>query len=93
MRVFAYLCFACAVAAKAPVGDFDGESVRFLASKSPRSAASSLAGGEVGEYERETQSPMVWLNLRKSNLGVKSLWPSIGHVNAAARDLGEPYAA
>ena len=77
MRVFAYLCFACTVAAKAPVGDFDGEPGRFLASVTRHNVASSLAGGEVGEYERETQSPMVWLNLRKSNLGVKALWPSI----------------
>ena len=83
MRLFASLYFAFAVAAKSPVGDFDGDSGRFLASLSRHGVATSSASGGVGEYERETQSPMVWLNLRKSKLDVKS--SSIAHADAAAQ--------
>ena len=68
MRGFAFACCACAVVASA-VGESDVHSDAFLASVSRRGMAPMPSGGESGEYARQTQSPMVWLNLRKSDLG------------------------
>ena len=72
MRGFAFMCCAC-VAVASFVRDVDGRSGAFLASLSGHRASSNAQGGVEGEYGRETQSPMVWLNLRKSNLDVEAL--------------------
>ena len=70
MRGFAFACCACAVVAVA-VGESDVQSDAFLSSVSRRGIALMPSGGESGEYARQTQSPMVWLNLRKSDLGLE----------------------
>ena len=70
MRGFAFACCACAVVASA-VGESDVHSDAFLASASRRGMAPMPTGEESGEYARQTQSPMVWLNLRKSDLGLE----------------------
>ena len=67
MRGVAFACCVCAVAAGA-VGEFGGHSGAFLASSSQSDVASAPSGGATGEYARLTQSPMVWLNLHKSDL-------------------------
>ena len=87
--MFAFLCFSCAVAAKAGLGDFDDQSGSFLALSS-RHGVTSNSRDEAGtEYERETQSPMVWLNLHKSSLNAKSSWPSVAYEDYASQRLGE----
>ena len=70
MRVFAFVRGACAVVAY-PMGGTDAQSAGFLASLSRQRALASSMDGGAGEYGRETQSPMVWLNLRKSDLDAK----------------------
>ena len=67
MRGVVFACCACAVAASV-AGDFDQRSGAFLASLSRSDGASAPSGDATGEYARQTQSPMVWLNLRKSDL-------------------------
>ena len=67
MRGVAFAFCACAVAAGA-AGEFDQRAGSFLASFSRSDVASAPSGDATGEYARQTQSPMVWLNLRKSVL-------------------------
>ena len=78
MRGFAFACCACAVVASA-VGESDVHSDAFLASVSRRGMAPMPSGGESGEYARQTQSPMVWLNLRKSDFGSELLRRNVQH--------------
>ena len=92
MRGFAFMCCAC-VAVASSVGDVDGRSGAFLASLSGHRASSSAQGGVEGEYGRETQSPMVWLNLRKSNLDVEALSKGIDYHNYASKRLSGHRAA
>ena len=67
MRGVAFAACACVFAAAA-VAEEGGYSGAFLASVSRHGMAAMPGGGETGEYARQTQSPMVWLNLRKSDL-------------------------
>ena len=84
MRGFAFACCACAVVAAA-VGESDVHSDEFLASVSRRGMALMPSGGESGEYARQTQSPMVWLNLRKSDLGSELLRGNARHQKYASQ--------
>ena len=68
MRGVAFAACACVFAAAA-VAEEGGYSGAFLASVSRHGMAAMPGNGETGEYARQTQSPMVWLNLRKSDLG------------------------
>ena len=61
------------------VGESDVNSDAFLASVSRRGVAPMPSGGESGEYARQTQSPMVWLNLRKSDFGSELLRRNAQH--------------
>ena len=92
MRGFAFMCGAC-VAVASFVGDVDGRSGAFLASLSGHRASSSAQGEVGGEYGRETQSPMVWLNLRKSNLDVEALSKGLDYHNYASKRLSGHRAA
>ena len=93
MRVLAFLCFSCACAAKAYVGDSEGQTGRFLAASSREGVAASSGGEGDTEYARETQSPMVWLNLHKSKLNLKSSWPSAAYEDYVSQRLGDPQSA
>ena len=86
MRNFVFMCCACAAVASS-VGDVDGRYGTFLASLSGRRVSSNARGGVEGEYGRETHSPTVWLNLRKSNLDVEALSKGIGTQNYASKQL------
>ena len=89
MRLFAFLYFSCAAATVADRGAFEGQSGKFLAFLS-RHGVGSNSGEAVGsDYERETQSPMVWLNLHKSNLDSKFSSPSVAYEDYASQRLGE----
>ena len=92
MRGFAFMCCAC-VAVASFVRDVDGRSGAFLASLSGHRASSSAQGGVEGEYARETQSPMVWLNLRKSNLDAEALSKGLDYHNYASKRLSGHRAA
>ena len=78
MRGVVFACCACAVAASV-AGDFDQRSGAFLASLSRSDGASAPSGDATGEYARQTQSPMVWLNLRKSDFGSELLRRNVQH--------------
>ena len=78
MRGVVFASCACAVVAAA-LGELDGHSDAFLTSFSRRDIASMPSGGDTGEYARQTQSPMVWLNLRKSDLGSELLRDNARH--------------
>ena len=91
MRVLSFLCFSCAAATYADLGGVEGQSDKFLASLSRRGAASSSDDVVGTDYARETQSPMVWLNLHKSNLNSKFSSPSLAYEDYASQRLGEPH--
>ena len=46
-------------------------------------ARPNIADSAPGEYERMTQAPMVWLNLRKTKLSLPSV-PAVNHATSAA---------
>ena len=88
MRLFPFLCLSCAAAANADLGGFERQSGKFLASLSRHGGASR--SGEAGlDYARETQSPMVWLNLHKSNLDSKLSSAGVSYEDYASKRLGE----
>ena len=84
MRGVAFASCACAVVAAA-LGELDGHSDAPLTSFSRRDTASMPSGGETGEYARQTQSPMVWLNLRKSDLASELLRGNARHQKYASQ--------
>lgn len=89
MRSLVFLCFCRIAAANAEVGSFDGESAKFLASLSRHDVAPS-SGDVVGaDYARETQAPMVWLNLHKSNLNAALSSPNVAYEDYASQRLVE----
>ena len=93
MRVLAFLLFSCACAAKVEIGDAEGQTGRFLAASS-RLGVSGSSGSEADtEYARETQSPMVWLNLHKSSLNLKSSLPGVAYDDYLSQRLGDPHSA
>ena len=92
MHVFAFVYCAC-VAVASPMADFHGPSVGFLASLSRERTPYSWTGGREGEYDRETQSLMVWLNLHKSSVDTKLWRKGMGYENHGSHKLGEGISA
>ena len=88
MRSLAFLCLCCVAAADAGLGGFEGQSGKFLASLSRHGVASSSGDAVGAEYARETQAPMVWLNLHKSNLNTAFSSPSVAYEDYAFQRLG-----
>ena len=89
MRSLAFLCLCRIAAADANLGGSEGPSVRFLAPLSRHGVVSSSGDAVGAEYERETQAPMVWLNLHKSNLNAAFSSPSVAYEDYASQRLGE----
>ena len=89
MRVLGFVCFSCFHAAKADLGASEGAPGRFLAPLSRHDVSSSLSDDAGADYARETQSPMVWLNLHKSHLNGEYSWPSMAHEDYASQRLAE----
>ena len=89
MRSLVFLCVCCVAAADADLSGFERQPGQFLASLARHGVASSSGGAAGEEYERETQAPMVWLNLHKSNLNAALLSPTVAYEDYASQRLGE----
>ena len=89
MRVLGVAFFSCGLAANADRGNLEESPGRFLAPLARHDVSSRLNDDAGEEYARETQSPMVWLNLHKSNLNGEYSWPSVSYEDYASQRLAE----
>merc|ERR1712238_488395 len=64
-----------------------GDAVRLHGKEMPSSSGSDSG---LGEYERKTQSPMIWMKLRKTQLKTESpTLLNVGYDEAAKQRLGK----
>merc|ERR1712187_868941 len=81
---------ADSLSVSAPGANQIQDKIRELVRPSPPDQGAPMGSEPVGDYQRKTQSPLVWLNLHKASFPQTApAWYNLAYVEEAKQRLGE----